>query len=65
MFVQGLKKYPDCTVLRLSFAFFNMERLKKNSKAYEQFSIAETTDPSFGQQFIIYRFKKIIKEHFE
>jgi hypothetical protein len=34
MYIQGIKKYPTCTRLHLSFAFFHMERLKNNRKAY-------------------------------
>ena len=65
MFLQGIKKYPECTKLRLSFAFFLMEKVKDNKRAYAQFTIAGDTDPSFGEQFIIYRFKKIIRENLE
>lgn len=61
MYKEGVKKYPNCTKLRLSFAFFYMEKLQSNNKAYEEFSIAQDTEPSFGEQFIIYRFKKIIR----
>lgn len=63
MFVEGLKKYPSCTKLRLTFAFFYMEQYENNSKAYEHFTKALSTDPSFGEQFIIYRFRKIIGEN--
>jgi hypothetical protein len=34
MYKLGVKKYPDCTQLRLSFAFFQLERLKNKNKAY-------------------------------
>ncbi len=65
MYKQGVKKHPQCTRLRLSFAFFYMEQLESNNKAYEQFTIAQNTEPSFGEEFIIYRFKKIIRENLE
>ena len=42
-----------------------MERLHANAKAYEEFVMAERAVPSFVEQFIIYRFKKIIKEKLE
>ena len=61
MYRQGIKKFPNCTQLHISFALFYMERLHQNAKAYEEFIMAERCDPSFVQQFIIYRFKKIIK----
>lgn len=34
MFKTGLKKFPDCTKLRLSFAFFNLEHIRNKKKAY-------------------------------
>jgi protein involved in temperature-dependent protein secretion len=63
MFKAGVKKFPQCTKLRISFAFFQLEHLKNKEKAYEEFSAASKLDPSFQQQFNIYRFKKIIREN--
>lgn len=34
MYKLGIKKYPNCTQLRLSFAFFQLERLNNKNKAY-------------------------------
>jgi len=62
MYKQGIKKFPSSTKLHISLAFFYMERLKQNARAYEEFVMAERASPSFIEQFIIYRFKKIIKE---
>lgn len=65
MYILGIKKYPICTKLRLSFAFFYLQRTKNKKKAYEEFSNAEKTDPAFEEQFIIYRFKKIIRQNLQ
>lgn len=65
MYKLGIKKYPTCTRLRLSFAFFQLERLKNKNKAYEELTYAQKTDPTFEEEFIIYRFKKIIRENLE
>ncbi|EGR33143.1 PAS domain S-box family protein [Ichthyophthirius multifiliis] len=66
MYQNGLKKFPSCTSLRISYAFFLMERMKnKRDKSYQQFKIAETSKPSFDQQFIIYRYKKIMDENLD
>lgn len=62
MYKQGIKKFPQSTKLHISFAFFYMEELKQKAKAYEEFIRAERASPSFIEEFIIYRFKKIIKE---
>ncbi len=38
MFKLGVKKYPQCTKLRLSHAFFYLERTKDKDKAYRGFT---------------------------
>ncbi|EGR29894.1 PAS domain S-box family protein [Ichthyophthirius multifiliis] len=66
IFQNGLKKFPNCTKLRISYAFFLMERFKnKREKSFQQFKIAEKTKPSFDEQFIIYRYKKILNENLD
>ena len=65
MFKAGLKKFPDSTKLRLSYAFFQLEQMQNKKKAYEEFTETGQLQPSFDQQFNIYRFKKIIKENIE
>jgi hypothetical protein len=35
IFLQGLKKFPNCVSLRLNYGFFLMERMKNNYKAIE------------------------------
>jgi hypothetical protein len=35
MYKQGIKKFPTSTKLHISLAFFYMERLKQNARAYE------------------------------
>lgn len=35
MYKSGIKKFPYCTQLRLSYAFFNLERINNRNKAYE------------------------------
>ena len=47
MFINGLKKFPNSTKLRLSYAFFLLERLKNKNKSYEQLVLAEKGKPAF------------------
>lgn len=35
MFRSGIKKFPECTKLRISFAFFQLEHLRNKERAYE------------------------------
>ena len=39
--------------------------MKNKNKAYEELTYAQKTDPTFEEEFIIYRFKKIIRENLE
>ncbi|KAL4452981.1 hypothetical protein ABPG73_000907 [Tetrahymena malaccensis] len=61
----GLRKFPTCTKLRLSYAFFLLERLKKKEDALAQFKISLTTKPTFDEQFIIYRYIEMISQSSE
>ncbi|EGR30840.1 PAS domain S-box family protein [Ichthyophthirius multifiliis] len=66
IYQNGLKKFPTCTKLRISYAFFLMERFQnKREKCFQQLKIAEKTKPSFDEQFIIYRYKKILEENLD
>ena len=56
-----MKKFPECTKLRLSYAFFQLEQMRNKERAYEEFSAAAKLETTFQQQFNIYRFKKIIR----
>ncbi|KRX00216.1 hypothetical protein PPERSA_10715 [Pseudocohnilembus persalinus] len=62
MYLKSLKKFPRDTNLRLSYAFFLLERMKKQDSSQEQFQISSTTKPGFDQQFTIYRFLAHIEE---
>ena len=35
MYRTGLKKFPESTKLRLSYAFFHLEQMQNKKKAYE------------------------------
>ncbi|KAL4493019.1 hypothetical protein ABPG72_020798 [Tetrahymena utriculariae] len=63
VYLNGVKKFPASTKLRISYAFFLTERMKRKDLAYEQFDIAGRTKPSFDEEFIIYRFKKMYEEN--
>jgi hypothetical protein len=65
MFKAGIKKFPECTKLRMSYGFFQLEQIHNNERAYEEFTHSSRLDTSFQQQFNIYRFKKIIRENLE
>ncbi len=63
LYFYGTKKFKFYVKLRISYAFFLLERLKDKKKALEQLSIAYNQNPSFDEEFLIYRFKRIIEEN--
>ena len=62
MFQLGISKFPYCTSLRMSYAFFLVERMNNRVKSLMELKTAEKYSPSFEEQFIIYRLKKIFEE---
>lgn len=62
IFQLGISKFPYCTSLRMSYAFFLVERLNNRVKSLMELKTAEKYNPSFEEQFIIYRLKKLFEE---
>lgn len=63
LYISGIKKFKRSIRLRISYAFFLMEKLNLKKKALEQLSQAENFNPSFEEEFLIYRYKKIIEDN--
>ena len=62
LYQNGISKFPSCTSLRITYAFFLLERLNKKQQANIELINAEKYKPSFEEQFMIYRYKKMIEE---
>jgi hypothetical protein len=62
LYQNGISKFPNCTALRISYAFFLLERMNKKQQANLELLNTEKYSPKFAEQFIIYRYKKIIEE---
>ncbi len=62
LYQSGISKFPNCTALRISFAFFLLERLNKKAQANLELLNTEKYSPRFEEQFIIYRYKKLLEE---
>lgn len=62
IFQLGISKFPYCTALRMSYAFFMVERLNNKVKSLMELKTAEKHGPTFEEQFIIYRLKKLFEE---
>jgi PAS domain-containing protein len=63
IYQNGISKFPNCTSLRLSYAFFLLERMNKKQQANLELNNASKYNPRFEEQFIIYRYKKLIEEN--
>jgi len=62
LFKKGLVKFPKCTFLRIQYALFLLEKMKNKNWALRQLMKSEKKNPSFAEQFLIYRFKRVIEE---
>ncbi len=63
LYQNGISKFPNCTSLRISYALFLLERLNKKYQGNLELINAEKCSPKFDEQFIIYRYKKLVEEH--
>lgn len=62
MYFHGIKKFPNNTALRISYAFFLLEKMHSKQQALQELNQAEQNKPSFDEQFLIFRYKKIIED---
>ena len=62
MYTQALKKFPNDTSLRIAYAFFLLEKMQSKQQALQELSQAEQNKPPFDEQFIIFRYKKLIED---
>ena len=56
MYRIGIKKFPDCTPLKIQYAFFLMEKMNKKAEAIVELTQASLYNPPFDEQFIIFRY---------
>jgi PAS domain S-box-containing protein len=62
MYINGIKKFKNSCKLRISYAFFLLERISNKKKALDELVVAENLKPEFDEQFLIYRYKKMIED---
>jgi len=62
VYVIGLLKFPKSTALRLSYALFLCDFLKLKTTAKNELENVEKDNPPLNEQFIVFRYKKIIME---
>ena len=62
LFEQGIKKFKKSIPLRISYAFFLLERMQNKKRALQELRYAESLKPNFDKEFLIFRYKKIIED---
>jgi hypothetical protein len=53
----AILRFPTCTLLRINYAYFLLDKMNNKKNAMKELVEAEKLKPSFDQQFIIYRYK--------
>lgn len=62
MYRTGIQKFPTNSYLRITYAFFLIEKMNKKQEALAELSAAALLNPPFDEQFVIYRYKKMSEE---
>ena len=62
IYFHATKEFPNDNALRISYAFFLLENMHSKQRALQELNQAEQTKPTFDEQFIIYRYKKLIED---
>ncbi|CAD8076307.1 unnamed protein product [Paramecium primaurelia] len=61
----GLQTYPLSVELKLHYSYFLLDTLEQGQKALIEVDKAEMCNPSFAQEFLIFKMRKIIDQTFQ
>ena len=62
MYILGLKTFKKSCKLRISYSFFCLGKMENRDKALYQLAAASKLKPRFDEEFLIFRYTKIIKD---
>ena len=62
LFTQGVAKFPSSSSFHISYAAFLKDRLDEKATAISELAIADKTNPQLDEQFLIYRYRRMIEE---
>lgn len=65
IYIKEISRYPNSTSLRIAYAMFLYERKNDKALALQQLTFAEKYNPLFDEEFIIYRYTKMINDENE
>lgn len=64
VYINLINQFPENVKLRISYGYFLIDKMKKINVAKMQLLTAYFYNPSFTEQFSLYRLSKIIEEHY-
>lgn len=62
LYKDALKKFPHYPALRISYAFFLLEIMEDSARAQKQLKKAQLSHPQLDDDFVIFRYCRIIQE---
>ncbi len=62
LFAIGVAKFPTNSSLHIAYALFMKDRLNDKSTAISEFTAAEKSNPQFDEQFLIYRYRRMLED---
>ncbi|CAD8125809.1 unnamed protein product [Paramecium sonneborni] len=62
IYFNQIKKFPNEINLRIRYAFFLLDNMKQRQQAINELIQAESLNPTLDNDFIIFRYKRIIEE---
>ncbi|CAD8178454.1 unnamed protein product [Paramecium pentaurelia] len=65
IYLLGLQTYPLSVELKLHYSYFLLDTLEQGQKALIEVDKAEMCNPSFAQEFLIFKMRKIIDQTFQ
>lgn len=57
---KSIKRFPKCTILKITYSSFLLDHMGNKREAMRELDECSKLKPSLDQQFMIYRYKKII-----
>ena len=63
MYKAAMRKVPSCTALRILYALFLLDYMKRKQEAMVELNLANQFSPSFEEKFIIFRYLKMSEDY--
>jgi hypothetical protein len=62
LYLNGVKKFPDCVALKLDFSYFLLTKILNKRDSLKELINAERFSPSLDESFMIFRYRQIIED---